>query len=213
MPELDPGQQIDLRIASQSGEHTLHTFVVRHDARAARLVVDWPTEQLRLFPLRPGQKLSVELPRTADALYSIEARLDSASTEEPPQLTLRLLDDWHRVQRREAHRHPVEMHATQATRFSIEGDREPLDALILDLSTGGLRVEARSELTVGDELELMFGTPSGGAQLRLRVHVLRVEQREHAWQAGCQFVESSQSEREQIVHFILAQQNAVSRAT
>ncbi len=93
MPELDPGQQIDLRIASQSGEHTLHTFVVRHDARAARLVVDWPTEQLRLFPLRPGQKLSVELLRTADALYSIEARLDSASTEEPPQLTLRLLDD------------------------------------------------------------------------------------------------------------------------
>ncbi len=203
---------MDLRITSDSGEHVLRTFVVRHELLGGRLVVDWPTEQMRLVPVQPLQKLSVEQAKLGDALYSVDAVLESASTEEPPSLRLRLSGEWQRVQRREAHRHPVEMQATQAIRYAAEGERETFDAVIRDLSTGGLRVESRSELTVGDELELTWGTPSGGAQLRLRVNVLRVSVRDGAWQAGCQFIESSLSEREQIVHFILAQQNAVSRA-
>jgi c-di-GMP-binding flagellar brake protein YcgR len=210
--QLEPGQRLDLRIATAAGEHALHSYVARHEVAAGRLLVSWPTEGMRLFPLRAGQRLTIELVRPGDALYSMDCQLESASMEEPPMLTLRLLSDWHRVQRREAHRHPIEMRATQATRFSAEGERESFDALIRDLSTGGMRVHSRSELTLGDELELMFGTPSGGAQLRLRVHVLRVVPRDAGWDAGCQFVESSLGEREQIVHFILAQQNAIERA-
>jgi c-di-GMP-binding flagellar brake protein YcgR len=210
--ELAPGQPLDLRIATAAGEHALHTYVVAHHAGSSRLILNWPTEGTRLFPLRAGQELTVELSREGDAHYSVEGRLESASMEEPPRLTLRLEGEWQRVQRREAHRHAVEMHATQATRYSVEGERESFDAIIRDLSTGGMRVHSKSELTVGDELELMFGTPSGGAQLSLRVHVLRVVGATEGWDAGCQFVESSSSEREQIVHFILAQQNAVTRS-
>ena len=38
--------------------------------------------------------------------------------------------------------------------------------------------------------------------------VLRVDRQDDVWEAGCQFVESSVVEREQIVAFILAQQRA-----
>jgi c-di-GMP-binding flagellar brake protein YcgR len=213
VPELEAGQRLDLRIATASGEHSLHTFVVRHDSAGGRLVVNWPTDGMRLFPLRAGQLMTIELSQAGDAMYSMESRLESASMEEPPRLTLSLRGEWQRVQRREAHRHPVEMRASQATRFSVEGERENFDAIIRDLSTGGMRVHSQFELTVGDELEMVFGTPSGGAQLQLRVNVLRVVARNEGWDAGCQFVESSLSEREQIVHFILAQQNAISRSS
>ena len=68
------------------------------------------------------------------------------------------------------------------------------------------------ELVVDDQLELAFGTPSGGAELRLRVVVVRVaERRAGDYEVGCEFVERSPSEREQIVQFIVAQQSALNR--
>ena len=176
----------------------------------------WPTEHLRLFPMRAGQHVVIEVTRPDEGLYSVESVLESASTEEPPHLVLRLTEQWRHRQRRDVHRHSLDMRPNEATRFAVDGDRIPFDAVILDLSSGGMRVQSRAELTVGDELELTFGTPSGGAQLRLRVHVLRVSEPSaavsDAWEAGCQFVESSRGERDQIVQFILAQQNAVSRS-
>jgi c-di-GMP-binding flagellar brake protein YcgR len=215
-PDLALRQRLDLRIASDDGEHALRTVLEHVDAGQQRLVVAWPTEHLRLFPMRAGQHIIVELTRPDEGLYSVESVLQSASTEEPPHLVLRLTAPWQHLQRRDVHRHALDMRPSEATRFAVDGDRVPFDAVILDLSSGGMRVQSRSELTVDDELELTFGTPSGGAQLRLRVHVLRVSPPSaavsDAWEAGCQFVESSQNEREQIVQFILAQQNAVSRA-
>jgi c-di-GMP-binding flagellar brake protein YcgR len=210
MPDIAVGARLDLRFTTDSGAHALRTTLERREGD--RLVVSWPMEHLRLYPLRAGQIIVVELARPDDALYSIEVVLESASTEEPPSLTLRCMGEWQRVQRRQTHRFPIEMHASEAMRFAADGDRVGFDAVILDLSTGGMRVRSGSELTPGDELDLVFGTPSGGAQLRLRVHVLRVSKDGRRWEAGCQFVESSQHEREQIVQFILAQQNAMSRS-
>jgi c-di-GMP-binding flagellar brake protein YcgR len=210
MPDLAVAARLDLLFTTDSGAHALRTTLERHDGK--RLVVAWPVEHLRLYPLRAGQMIVVEVTRADDALYSIETVLESASTEEPPSLALRCSGDWQRVQRRQTHRFPVEMRASEAMRFAADGDRLAFQAEILDLSTGGMRVRSGTELTAGDELDLVFGTPSGGAQLRLRVNVLRVSKMDGNWEAGCQFVESSQHERGQIVQFILAQQNAISRS-
>jgi hypothetical protein len=43
------------------------------------------------------------------------------------------------------------------------------------------------------------------------VAVLRVERVDDGWEAGCQFTESSEVERAQVVAFILAQQDALAR--
>jgi c-di-GMP-binding flagellar brake protein YcgR len=216
VPELRPGQRVDLHIVSDSGVHALRTSFERLDALSGRMVVAWPTEHLRLFPLRPGQHVLVEHSRPEDALYTCETLLESASTEEPPRLVLRPLGEWQRVQRRQTARHPVDMRPSQAARLLPNGDRASFSASLSDLSAGGLRLLASIELHVDDQLELAFGTPSGGAELRLRLTVVRVSSppasSQPVWDVGCQFVEPSEREREQIVQFIVTQQSAIARA-
>jgi c-di-GMP-binding flagellar brake protein YcgR len=213
-PELTPHQRLDLRIVSTDGVHALRTQLEQVETATGRLVVIWPTEQLRLFRLRPGQAVVVELSRPGDALYRLETLVESATTEEPPRLVLRPVDDWQRVQRRDAVRHPVDIRPNQAVRILAGGDRQPFSAVIVDLSTGGMRMATTTELEMFDQLEMLFGTPSGGAELRLRMTVVRVappRSVDDGWEIGCQFVEPSAGEREQIVEFILAQQAAVAK--
>ena len=213
-PELTPHQRLDLRIVSDDGVHALRTQLEQVDTATGRLIVIWPTEQLRLFRLRPGQAVVVELSRPGDALYRLETLVESATTEEPPRLVLRPVDDWQRVQRRDAVRHPVDIRPSQAQRILAGGERQPFSAVIVDLSTGGMRIATTTELDMFDQLEMVFGTPSGGAELRLRVTVVRVappRSAADAWEIGCQFVEPSAVEREQIVQFILAQQAAIAK--
>jgi len=213
-PELTPHQRLDLRVVSDDGVHALRTQLEQVDTATSRLVVIWPTEQLRLFPLRPGQAVVVELSRPGDALYRLETLVESATTEEPPRLVLRPVDEWQRVQRRDAVRHPVDIRPSQAHRVTAGGEQKPFSAVIVDLSTGGMRMATTTELDMFDQLEMVFGTPSGGAELRLRVTVVRVappRSAADAWEIGCQFVEPSAVEREQIVQFILAQQAAIAK--
>jgi c-di-GMP-binding flagellar brake protein YcgR len=209
---LAAGQRVDLWITSDAGRHLLHSIVEHYEEGGSRLVVAWPTEHSRLVHLTPGQAVELEVVQAGGAPYTRDSVLEGASTEEPPRLTLRLSGAWRRAQRRETVRHVVEMRPSSAIRFAVDGDRVRIDPLVLNLSTGGMRVQCDSELTLDDELELMFATPSGGAQLRLRMTVLHVKRDADGWEAGCQFVESSLGEREQIVGFILAQQRATERA-
>ncbi len=213
-PELTPHQRLDLRIVSDDGVHALRTHLQYFDSATNRLVVIWPTEQLRLFRLGPGQAVVVEFSRPGDALYKLETLVESATTEEPPRLVLRPVDDWQRVQRRDAVRHPVDIRPSQAHRVLPGGELEPFSAVIVDLSTSGMRMTTTTALDMFDQLEIAFGTPSGGAELRLRVNVVRIappRSAADAWEIGCQFVEPSAVEREQIVQFILAQQAAVAK--
>jgi c-di-GMP-binding flagellar brake protein YcgR len=197
--------------------HSLRTRLAYFDAVSGRLRVDWPTQHLRLFPLMPGQLVQVDFARPDDALYTLETLIESASTEEPPSLVLRPDGTWQRIQRRRAVRHPVEMRASQAL-LRRAGKAEPiaLAAVISNLSAGGMRLTALDEVQVGDQLEMRFGTPSGGAELSVKLTVVRVgpsvNSGHSAWDVGCEFVEPSASEREQIVQFILAQQAAVARS-
>jgi c-di-GMP-binding flagellar brake protein YcgR len=213
-PELTPHQRLDLRVVSDDGVHALRTQLQHFDSATNRLIVIWPTEQLRLFRLGPGQAVVVEFSRPGDALYKLETLVESATTEEPPRLVLRPVDEWQRVQRRDAVRHPVDIRPSQAYRVLPGSELEPFSAVIVDLSTSGMRMTTTTELDMFDQLEMVFGTPSGGAELRLRVNVVRIappRSAADAWEIGCQFVEPSAVEREHIVQFILAQQAAVAK--
>src|SRR5712691_3961340 len=211
-PWLEPDERVDLRVVSDDGVHALRAELKNVEPTTQRLVVSWPTERLRLFALKAGQMVVVEISRPSDALYRQETLLESATTEEPPRLVLRPTGGWHRVQRRQAPRQPVDMRPTRAWRQLSTGDHQPFTAVISDLSPGGLRLATTAELVVDDQLELAFGTPSGGAELRLRVTVVRVaERRAGEFDVGCEFVERSPTERDQIVQFIFAQQGAISR--
>jgi c-di-GMP-binding flagellar brake protein YcgR len=115
-------------------------------------------------------------------------------------------------ERRQAPRHSVDMRPSQAWRMQPSGEHQAFTAVIADLSASGLRLFTSARLVVEDQLELVFGTPSGGSELRLRVVVVRVgEPRGADYEVGCEFAEASATEREQIVQFILAQQGAINR--
>src|SRR5579859_4300219 len=216
-PELTPRQRLDLRIVSVDGVHALRTQLEQLNETAGRMVVIWPTEQMRLFALRPGQEVVIEVSRPGDALYTRETMIESATTEEPPRLVLRPIGEWQRTQRRDAIRRPVDIRPSHAQRVLPHGERQLFSAVIGYLSAGGMRMSTTTELDLGDQLELAFGTPSGGAELRLRVTVVRVAPprsvAHDAWDVGCQFLEASPGEREQIVQFILAQQAALAKLT
>jgi hypothetical protein len=107
------------------------------------------------------------------------------------------------------------MRPTEAVLVRASGQRQSIPAMITDLSAGGLRLMSDATLEAGDHLVLVFTTPSGGAELRLRVNVLRVAPIQGArpmFEAGCEFVEPQAGERDQIVQFILAQQSASQQA-
>jgi c-di-GMP-binding flagellar brake protein YcgR len=194
--------------------HSLRAELQRHDGGNAggRMHVLWPTERLRLFPFRPGQTVAVEISQAGDAMYEVDTLVESASTEEPPSLVLRMRGEWQRVQRRHSVRHAVDMRPSQARRLDAAHAGAPLVVSITDLSAGGMRLLGSVQLTPGEEIELTFGTPSGGAELRLRVSVVRVQSVGSEWDVGCQFVEPKAVERERIVQFILAQQDAIARS-
>jgi len=88
-PEPVRGEPLALRLTSD-GQRGFASVVDRYDPRSRRLVVEWPVEHLRLVRLRPGQRMAIELTRADEGLYRADGLLESASSEEPPQLTLRL---------------------------------------------------------------------------------------------------------------------------
>src|SRR5258708_26144153 len=215
-PELTPHQRLDLRVVSDDGVHALRPQLQQVDPATGRLIVIWPTEQLRLFRIGPGQAVVLEFTRPCDALYKLETLVESATTEEPPRLVLRPVDEWQRVQRRDAIRHPVDIRPSEAHRVLPGGSTAPFSAVIGDLSTSGMRIVTPPALDMFDQLEMAFGTPSGGAELRLRVNVVRIAPPRSvghdAWEIGCQVVEPRAVEREHIVPFLLAHQAAVSKS-
>jgi c-di-GMP-binding flagellar brake protein YcgR len=206
-PELGPDQPVNLRVSTADGLHTLHTTVHRVDLPSGRVTVGWPMADKRLLPVAAGQVVMVEV-SPGDALYRREVLIESATTEEPPTLVLLPISDWQRLQRRQAVRYPLELRPTTAARLLPSGEAKPFDAVMRDLSTGGIRLATSVELQIGDVIELSFGTPSGGAELWLRVSVVRTD----GSNVGCHFLEPSASEREHIVQFILAQQAAAARS-
>ena len=110
-------------------------------------MVEWPVEHFRLVVLRPAQKVVVELTRPEEGLYCVEGLLESASNEEPPHLVLRLEGEWQREQRRETTRHMVDIRPNAAMRYAVDGDHMRVRTLVLNLSSGGMRVRSETELT------------------------------------------------------------------
>jgi c-di-GMP-binding flagellar brake protein YcgR len=174
-PSLAVGQAVELGLATADGDRRFRCSVQAHEPTTDRIVVSWPQDGPRLLPVRPGQRLTIELSRAGDAFYTRDTLLDSASTEEPPELALLPTGPWRRYQRRQSSRRSVELRPARAARLLEDGGSMSAQVSVADLSAGGMRVQSNLELSVGDQLELAFAFPGGGAELWLRVLVVRVD--------------------------------------
>lgn len=112
------------------------------------------------------------------------------------------------VDRRRERRMPVMLHPA-ADRIT-GGSRTAVDVDIRELSASGVRLHSDQRLLPGEQLELMFGLPGGGGEVRLRVDVRHVGPAPTgvplSWEAGCEFRDLDKSSAQQVAEFILRQQ-------
>src|SRR5438105_10870474 len=90
------GQRVEVRFGSEWLVTRLEDFA------ADRLVLAWPTDrERRLLPLRVGDVVQIAV-TTDDALYSAPVRVEQTRRDGVPLLTLTVVEEWERSQRRSA---------------------------------------------------------------------------------------------------------------
>src|SRR3712207_2403066 len=102
---------------------------------------------------------------------------------------------------RGAYARPATTLSRTRARHVVGAEWLPTSAIVLNVSAEGLLVGSDRELFLGDLLELDFDLPSGSADLRVRVEVVRVERLEGAvpvWLGGCQLQEADSETRAMI---------------
>lgn len=102
---------------------------------------------------------------------------------------------------RSFHRVPTQLQETHATAFSA-GRAVRFRVRVVDLSGGGARVMSPQALAAGDLLSLRLPLPDGSDSLELRSRVMWVRPIRRSWQAGLQFTELSNRQRDQIVRAV-----------
>ncbi len=213
-PHLDVGQQVKLSVYHGGALERLSAQLEAVDEPTQRIVVGWPVADRRLFPFKPGDRLSVEASLPNDAHYVAEARLSAATAEEPPHLVLKLPSGWKRIQRRRDVRLRVDLHPSLGRRV-VDGAWLPIHTRITNLSAGGLELRSDDELVEGDQIELGFALPHAGPEMRVRLEVRHVSCASAAalgrWQAGCELRGLDETVRDRIVQYVFAEQRAEAR--
>ena len=91
---------------------------------------------------------------------------------------------------------------------SIEGVEEPVQALVRDISAAGIRLLARYELGVEQEIQVILPALISGTDKPLWARVLRVTQRDRVgtYVYGCQWIGLSRSTVESLVRYVQMEQ-------
>jgi c-di-GMP-binding flagellar brake protein YcgR len=213
-PPLTIGNKVELGIDLPGHDtHWLATRIEDAHGSGEHVTVAWPTDRGKLVYIRLGETIRLAASLPGDALYAVEVKIVAARQANVPLLDLEIVNDWKRLQRREAVRVNVAITPRLAEKVTPAA-RKPLPrTAISNISATGIQVQSRDELGVGDRIALAFRLTSGGPELNLEADVRRIETLDHGrvWQAGCQFVEVQPAQSEQIIQFIFAQQRALAR--
>jgi c-di-GMP-binding flagellar brake protein YcgR len=208
-------QSVELGVARARELRWYRTRVEEYDPRGRMLVVGWPMEQLSYVSVRPGERVYLGAPIVNDAFYVVECLVVEAALEPVARLTLHLVGEWHRKQRREHVRIELCLVPERACLLVPDGQPEPIPALMLDLSAGGTRLRLDRPLPVGERLQLSFAVPGYAEPITTRAEVRRCQRVEHAdpprWDVGCRFDELGRRETDQIVRFVFARQRELAR--
>jgi len=182
-----------------------------HDGTGERFTVAWPTDSDRRFiPVEPGASLQVSVPMN-DAIYSATTLVEAASRDDVPLLTLKVIGEWQRTQRRNAVRVAVAIRPRIAA-WTMGDAYRNLRLGITNISATGVQVRSQDELRHGDLIALAFELMGVDEELQLEARVCRVQRYERVWDAGCEFVDLPDRLARRIVQFIFAQQRALVRA-
>jgi c-di-GMP-binding flagellar brake protein YcgR len=200
------GQRLEIAIDRQWWPTRLED----HQADARRLTLAWPMDAMRsLLPLEVGQTVELFRVVSGDGAYSAICRVDDLQKGAVSLISVTLVEDWQRSQRRHAVRAEVVVTPRLAEAVSASGVRRNLRLGIVDVSASGVQVRSQDEIGHDDLLELAFAL---SGEIHVRARVRRVVRNENVWEAGCAFEGISEALSQQIVQFIFARQRALLRA-
>lgn len=146
---------------------------------------------------------------TDNALYVVDALAKPRSGPGGPELSLRIVGDLQRIQRRWNVRLSVLIDPEEA--LLLEGEEEkPFKATILDLSAGGVLLHTREPVPIGAKLRLAFPLPGLGRTIRAEAEAVRLMQLgSEGWQyfrIGASFLDLGREQEDAIIKFAFQEQ-------
>jgi hypothetical protein len=214
-PVLTAGLRIALMpdpASAQAASSASNTTIAHIDAATARLIVGWPSVEGQPTGVEQGSTLLVLLAQPGDGLYArpfLVEKLQAPAGQAAGWLVLRPIDTWQRIDRRRAERVVVTIPAQHARWLPTSGGSVRCEAVVRDLSEGGVLVEAPKRLGLGDWIEFDLALPDGEPPFAVRAKVMRVQQTrmdEPTWLAGCQMEAVAPAERARILRFVAEHQ-------
>jgi len=156
-----------------------------------------------------GTKVTVVISRTLAVPLVATAVVDRTLPGTPARVVLRRITPWRPRQRREAVRLDIEIRPKSIARITPDGE-EPIEALIVDLSATGVRLEATTRLDPGERLHLVFSLPTMPTLFDTVAEVIRCQERTYKSQPffhlGCRFVDLDPRVSDEIFRFIFQEQ-------
>ncbi|WP_454049775.1 PilZ domain-containing protein [Cellulomonas sp. Marseille-Q8402] len=99
--------------------------------------------------------------------------------------------------------------ADEPAEATVEGDEFPFKFTVLDVSAHGMRMMSQTELPPGSTVRFVF--PELSAAFWLQAVVVRAQPSRSGTHYGCQFVETSPRETDELFSYVLRTQGALRR--
>jgi len=184
-----------------------YTSTVRRiDGRG--VLIDVPRHEDRDLMLTNGSEV-VLFSQYHGRTYRYTARVLEAGL----QVLLEEPSEAKKMERRAFYRLLITIPVVQAELIEEEGAGEPIEATIVDLSGGGVRLRVDRTLSAGTRLELVFDLRD--RRLRLEAEIIHLAELERArgtrYEAQCRFLEISKIDQDTIVRFIFEKQREFSQ--
>ena len=209
--DLAPGVALQVFAEPGSIDHAYDTVVASVTDGALRVSV--PRRGDERLVLRPGQRLAAYV-----ALNGQLHRFSSLvkATEEFPReiVVLAPPDEATNAERREFFRLMTRIAPRYAARVDHHlVELQPLTAMILDISGGGLQMRTREWVPTGSRLRLVFTLDDDPLEIDLQMitlSVFRPERQQH-YRVHCRFIDVPTADVERIVRHVFRQQVAMRR--
>jgi c-di-GMP-binding flagellar brake protein YcgR len=236
---LRVGQLIKLRFESSSplAESDVKKEELTYSSRIEdvlldQIVVSWPTSRGVRAPVENEQKVSLHV-NCEQGMFRLESWVVDRRTFPVPVLHVFRYGDWSRSQLRDYVRLAVTVVPQEVfllPRPGVvsevpadgEGEAEPqperIDAIIRDLSAGGMRLASAKKFQIGDVIRIRFPLGPGQPDISAEAMVVWVAEEDakqkgirHRFKAGCRFLNLGMRDQDCITRFIFNKQASLRR--
>ncbi|WP_055071301.1 flagellar brake protein [Clostridium massiliamazoniense] len=101
-------------------------------------------------------------------------------------------------------RNYVRVDTTRAVKYKKKGDKAYSDAVILDLSGGGMKIKLDKKVEVNDIVDLIAELDGKFAQIRGEVRRVYKDEKDRKYIIGYEFTEINEAVRDRIIHMVFS---------